>query len=62
MSKSSEQIMTSFCFYRDVQHVHDIAQHDMKEAHNMRLFIQSLHDANYQHRLEYVFSKIYTET
>ncbi|CAF2218080.1 unnamed protein product, partial [Rotaria magnacalcarata] len=40
---------------QDIQHVHDMAQHDVKEAHNMRIFIQSLHDATYQHRFEYVF-------
>lgn len=30
-----------------------MAEHDAKEAHNMRVFIQSLHDAAYEHRLEY---------
>ncbi|CAF0971026.1 unnamed protein product [Rotaria sordida] len=35
---------------QDIQHVHDMSQHDVKEAHNMRLFIQSLHDVTYQHR------------
>ncbi|CAM4779272.1 unnamed protein product [Rotaria magnacalcarata] len=37
---------------QDIQHVHDMAQHDVKEAHNMRIFIQSLHDATYQHRFD----------
>lgn len=37
-----------------------MAQHDAKEAHNMRLFIQSLHDATYQHRFEYVLNFNYT--
>ncbi|CAF1032693.1 unnamed protein product [Rotaria sordida] len=35
---------------QDIQHVHDMSQHDVKEVHNMRLFIQSLHDVTYQHR------------
>ncbi|CAF0744558.1 unnamed protein product [Rotaria sp. Silwood1] len=37
---------------QDIQHVHDMSQHDVKEAHNMRLFIQSLHDTTYQHRFD----------
>jgi hypothetical protein len=43
---------SSVSFSRDIQHIHDMAQHDAKDAYNMRLFIQSLHDANYQHRFE----------
>ncbi|CAF0828089.1 unnamed protein product [Adineta steineri] len=43
---------------QDIQHVHDMAQHDAKEAHNMRLFIQSLHDTTYQHRLDQSECKI----
>ncbi|CAF4344916.1 unnamed protein product [Rotaria sp. Silwood2] len=37
---------------QDIQHIHDVSKHDVKEAHNMRLFIQSLHDATYQHRFD----------
>ncbi len=39
---------------RDIQHVHDMAENDAKETYNIRLYLQSLHDATYQHRLEYV--------
>jgi hypothetical protein len=31
-----------------------MAENDAKEAYNIRLYLQSLHDATYQHRLEYV--------
>jgi hypothetical protein len=31
-----------------------MSENDAKEAYNIRLFIQSLHDATYQHRFEYV--------
>jgi len=41
--------------FRDIQHVHDMGENDAKEAYNIRLFIQSLHDASYQHRFEYIF-------
>lgn len=40
--------------FRDIQQTRDMAEHDAKEANNMRLFIHSLHDATYQHRLECV--------
>jgi len=43
-----------FFYFRDIQHVHDMSQNDAKETYNIRLFIQSLHNATYQHRLEYV--------
>lgn len=43
-------------FDRDVQQLHDMADNDAKEAYNIRLFLQSLHDATYQHRTEYVDS------
>jgi len=37
---------------QDIQHVYDMSQNDAKDAYNIRLFIQSLHDANYQHRFD----------
>jgi 2-phosphoglycerate kinase len=43
-----------FFYFRDIQHIHDMSQNDAKETYNIRLFIQSLHNATYQHRLEYV--------
>jgi hypothetical protein len=31
-----------------------MAENDAKETYNIRLYLQSLHDTTYQHRLEYV--------
>jgi hypothetical protein len=51
--KISLETMCNF-FYRDIQQVRDMAEHDANEANQMRLFIHSLHNAMYQHRFEYV--------
>ncbi|CAF0942884.1 unnamed protein product [Adineta ricciae] len=56
VNEKYHQIITRLI--QDTQQVHDMAQHDAKEAHNMRLFIQSLHDAAYQHRLDRCECKI----
>ncbi|UJR33136.1 hypothetical protein I4U23_020593 [Adineta vaga] len=56
VNEKYSQIITRLI--QDTQHVHDVAQHDGKEAHNMRLFIQSLHDTAYEHRLDQSECKI----